>query len=80
MNVGNLSRRDRRRFNAKVGLRQETSPDQIGSLLDKMRALLRQHPKVDPLASPTRTVYKLPESAEQQKVPDPNTVTMRRRG
>ena len=32
------------------------------------------------LASPTRTGYKLPGSAVQQKIPDPNTVTMRRRG
>ena len=56
MNVENLTRRDMRRFYAKFGLRQETSPDQLRSLLDKMRALLRQHPKVDPNAARVRFV------------------------
>lgn len=56
MNVENLSRRDKRWFHAKFGLRQETSPEQLRSLLEKMRALLRGHPKVDPNAARVRFV------------------------
>jgi len=56
MNVENLSRRDMRWFHSKFGLRQETSPDQMRSLLDKMRTLLREHPKVDPNAARVRFV------------------------
>jgi MscS family membrane protein len=56
MNVENLSRRDMRLFHAKIGLRQETSPDQLRSLLAKMRELLRQHPKADPDAARVRFV------------------------
>lgn len=54
MNVENLSRRNMWRFHAKFGLRPETTPEQLRSLLDKMRALLRQHPKVDPNAARVR--------------------------
>jgi MscS family membrane protein len=56
MNVENLSRRDMRLFHAKIGLRQETSPDQLRSLLAKMRELLRRHPKADPDAARVRFV------------------------
>jgi MscS family membrane protein len=54
MNVENLSRRDMRRFYAKFGLRPETSPDQLRLLLGQIRALLREHPKVDPTAAHVR--------------------------
>jgi len=56
MNVENLTRRDWRWFHAKFGLRTETSPDQLRSLLEKMRVLLRHHPKVDPNAARVRFV------------------------
>jgi len=56
MNVENLSRRDMRWFHAKFGLRPETSPDQLRSLLESMRKLLREHPKVDPNAARVRFV------------------------
>jgi MscS family membrane protein len=56
MNLENLSRRDARWFDAKFGLRMETTPDQLRSLVDKMRTLLREHPKVDPNAARVRFV------------------------
>jgi MscS family membrane protein len=56
MTLENLSRRDWRRFHAKFGLRPETSPDQLRSLLERMRALLRAHPNVDPNAARVRFV------------------------
>lgn len=54
MNVENLTRRNWRWFHAKFGLRPETSSDQLRSLLEKMRVLLRQNPKVDPRAARVR--------------------------
>ena len=48
MNLENLSRSDTSLFRTTIGLRHETSPDQLRSLLKEMPALLRQHPKVDP--------------------------------
>lgn len=56
MNVENLSRREMRLFHAKFGLRLETSPDQLRSLLENMRTLLRLHQKVDPNAAHVRFV------------------------
>jgi MscS family membrane protein len=56
MNVENLSRRNARWFDAKFGLHTETTPQQLRSLLDRMRALLREHPKVDPNAARVRFV------------------------
>jgi MscS family membrane protein len=56
MSVENLSRRDMRWFHAKFGLRMETSPDQLRSLLEHIRTLLSQHPKVDPNAARVRFV------------------------
>jgi MscS family membrane protein len=48
MNVENLSRSNKRAFRAKIGLRHETSPEQLRLLLKEIPALLRRHPKVDP--------------------------------
>ena len=47
MNVENLSRRDASLFQANIGLRHETSLDQLRSLLKQIPSLLRHHPKVD---------------------------------
>jgi MscS family membrane protein len=47
MNVENLSRRDKILFNPALGVRLETSPDQLRYLLAEIRRLLIQHPKVE---------------------------------
>jgi MscS family membrane protein len=47
MNVENLSRRDKILFNTKLGLRRETSPDQMRYVLVQVRRLLYEHPKVE---------------------------------
>ena len=47
MNVENLSRRDKILFNPKLGLRYETSPDQLRYVLAQVRRLLYEHPKVE---------------------------------
>ncbi len=56
MNVENLSRRDKRLFQTKLRLRQETSPDQLRSLMTELRKLLHRHPKVDPNVARVRLV------------------------
>ncbi len=48
MNLENLSRSDTSLFRTTIGLRHETSPDQLRSLLKEIPALLRHHPKVNP--------------------------------
>jgi MscS family membrane protein len=47
MNVENLSRRDKILFTTKLGLRYETSPDQMRYVLAQVRRLLYEHPKVE---------------------------------
>ena len=47
MNIENLSRRDKILFNTKLGLRYETSPDQMRYVLVQVRRLLYEHPKVE---------------------------------
>jgi MscS family membrane protein len=47
MNVENLSRRDKILFNTKLGLRYETSPDQMRYVLAQIRRLLYEHPRVE---------------------------------
>jgi MscS family membrane protein len=47
MNIDNLSRRDKFLFNPKIGLRYETTPDQLRYVLAQVRRLLYQHPKVE---------------------------------
>ncbi len=46
MTVENFSRRDKILFNTKLGLRYETSPDQLRFVLAQVRRLLYEHPKV----------------------------------
>ncbi len=48
MNIENLSRYDKSSFRTSMGLQRGTSPDQLRSLLGKIRALLLEHQKVDP--------------------------------
>ncbi len=47
MNVENFSRRDKFLFNPKIGLRYETTPDQLRYVLIEARRLLYQHPKIE---------------------------------
>jgi MscS family membrane protein len=47
MNVENLSRRDKILFTTKLGLRGETSADQLRYVLAQIRRLLYEHPKVE---------------------------------
>lgn len=47
MNIENLSRRDKFLFNPNLGLRPETTPDQLRYVLTEARRFLYQHPKVE---------------------------------
>ena len=47
LQIENLARRDRFRYHPTLGLRYETSPDQIRYILVDVRRLLYAHPKVD---------------------------------
>jgi len=47
MNIENFALRDKILFNPKIGLRYETSPDQLRYVLAEMRRLLYEHPKVE---------------------------------
>ena len=47
INIENLSRRDKHLFQTRIGLRSETSPDQLRSLLAEIESYLYQHPKAD---------------------------------
>ena len=46
--IENFAHRDRLLFNPKLGLRYETTPDQIRYLLVELRNILHGHPKVSP--------------------------------
>jgi len=48
MEIENFSERDRIRLTTVLGLRYETSPDQLRYLLVEIRRLLLAHPKIDP--------------------------------
>jgi MscS family membrane protein len=48
MQIVNFSRRDMNLFQAKLGLRYETTPDQLRFVAAKIRKLLIQHNKVSP--------------------------------
>ena len=47
MNVENFSRRDKFLFGPTIGVRPDTSPDQLRFLLAEIRRLLYEHPKVE---------------------------------
>ena len=47
MNIENLSRRDKILFNTKLGLRYETSADQLRYVLAQIRRMFYEHPKVE---------------------------------
>jgi MscS family membrane protein len=47
MNIENFARRDKILFNPTLGLRYETTPDQLRYLLAECRRLLYEHPKVE---------------------------------
>lgn len=48
MAIVNLTRRDQMLINAVIGLRYETSPEQLRYILVKLRELLLSHPRVHP--------------------------------
>jgi MscS family membrane protein len=48
LQLENFARRDRIWLQATLGLRYETTPDQLRSVLQKIGDLLREHPRVDP--------------------------------
>lgn len=48
INIDNLTRRDRILLNTVIGLRFETTPDQLRWILKSIRELLLQHPMVTP--------------------------------
>lgn len=48
INIDNLTRRDRILLNTVIGLRYETTPDQLRWVLKSIRELLLQHPMVTP--------------------------------
>lgn len=56
INVENLSRRDKILFNPKLGLRGDTSPDQLRYVLARIRRLLYEHPKVETEGARSRFV------------------------
>jgi len=47
MNIENYSRRDKFLFNPNLGMRPQTTPDQLRYVLTEARRLLYQHPKVE---------------------------------
>lgn len=48
LKIENFAFRDRMLFNPTLGLRYETTPDQIRYLLAQLRSLLQNHPQVNP--------------------------------
>ncbi len=54
MNIENLSRRDKFLFNPNLGLRPETTPDQLRYVLSGARRMLYQHPKVETVSARIR--------------------------
>ncbi len=56
MEIENFGARDKIRLHATIGLRYETSPDQLRHALIELRKLLVGHPKVDPDPSRVRFV------------------------
>ncbi|MGH9502256.1 MAG: mechanosensitive ion channel family protein [Terriglobales bacterium] len=56
MTVENFSRRDKILFNTKLGLRYETSPDQMRYVLVQIRRLLYEHTKVETAGARIRFV------------------------
>jgi MscS family membrane protein len=56
MNVENMSRRDKMLFRTSLGLRTETSADQLRFVLAQVRRLLYEHPKVETDGARTRFI------------------------
>jgi MscS family membrane protein len=54
MNIENLTRRDKILFNPTMGLRIETTPDQLRYVLAECRRLLYEHPKVETASARVR--------------------------
>lgn len=47
MSIENLARRDKILFNPSIGVRYETTPDQLRYLLAELRRMLYEHPKIE---------------------------------
>jgi MscS family membrane protein len=56
MSLENFAMRDKIRFNHTVGLRSETSADQLRHVLIEVRRMLSQHPKVEQPSARVRLI------------------------
>jgi MscS family membrane protein len=56
MTLENFSRQDKKLFHFTLNLRRDTTPDQVRSLLDSIRSVLEQHPKLETGSFPVRFV------------------------
>lgn len=56
LHLENFSRRDRLRLTATLGLRYETTPDQLRDVLVEIRSMLYAHPRIDPAPARIRFV------------------------
>lgn len=56
MTLENYARRDRIWFHFTLQLRRDTTPEQIRQMMDAVKAILEQHPKVDASGIPVRFV------------------------
>jgi MscS family membrane protein len=54
MNIENLTRRDKFLFNPNLGLRPETTPDQLRYVLSQARRFLYEHPRVETASARVR--------------------------
>lgn len=54
MTLENFSRRDRFWFHPTLQLRRDSTPDQIGQIMDAITQMLQDHPKVDASGLPVR--------------------------
>ncbi len=54
--IENLSRRDRILFQHTLGLRPETTPDQVRAVLEALRKVLSEHPRIAPESARARLV------------------------
>ncbi|MCK6555163.1 mechanosensitive ion channel family protein [Candidatus Binatia bacterium] len=64
LEIENFSQRDRIRLIATIGLRYETSPDQLRFVLVEIKRLLLAHPKLDPQPARVRFVGFGPHSLD----------------
>jgi MscS family membrane protein len=62
MTLENFSRRDRMWFHPMLRLRRDTEPEQVQQLMDAIKRMLEEHPRVDASGVPLRFTKISPES------------------